>query len=178
MKISDRQITLIDNYILEKIDKKELTNQFGKEYSFKEFDNVLSNSLLKDMGVYTNHIFNKVFWYLPVNVTVTEKDFIFKKYISIKFGHFEHENMLDYFHTNIINPVQNVSILNDLIRNPPEYFKLDDSEPVFLQKCLFIISKQPCSDAKNILKEYSISKKNTVLSLNSKLYLERLKENT
>lgn len=171
--INNQQISFIDSFILKRITKSELIELIGKRYSFEEYDALLSNALIKDKNVFSNQLFNKIFWHLPVSLSRQEKDYIYKKYISTHFGHFEHENMLDYFHNNIIDPNKNVSILDSLVKRTPKYFKLDDSEPIFLQKCLFAISKQPSLNSRLVLEYYTKSKNQTISTV-SKKYLERI----
>jgi len=174
--ITEQDIAIIDKFILKKISKEELEKGIGKRYSYIEFDKLLSRALQENTENHTNQLFRKIFWYLPTNLSKQELDRIYTKYISIRIGHFEHEDMLSHFHLDIIDPEQNVRILENLVTTPPSYFKLDDSEPIFLEKCLFTISKQPTKEAKEALLKFTLSQNETIARA-SKLYLENIPKN-
>lgn len=106
-------------------------------------------------------------------MTEKQKDRIYKKYISIREGHQEHEEMLTYFHSNFIEPKTNVCILQLLVINAPSYFRKVGREKVFIEKCVFTIAKQPTPQAKEALLNFAFSTNETIKRA-AQLYLTKI----
>ena len=149
------------------ISKEDFLKIFKSEIDFNSFDMLLEKSL-NDFSE-----FNMLLWYLPTTLNDIQKDKIFKKYLSLKEGHQEHEELLNYFHKNFINADQNVIILQSLVENPPRYFQEADRENVFKEKCIFTIAKQPTMKAKEALIKYIKSTDETIARA-SELYLQKI----
>lgn len=167
--LSEEQVSFLDEFMLGKINKSQLIHFLGKEYKDYEFEKLLDEAIQKK----NNQLFYRLFWYLPVILSDIERDKIYKKYITIKDGHFEHEEMLNYFHKKFDFTKETVIILKDLIVNPPKYFINDDSINVFINKCLFTIAKQPFNLSAETLKEL-VASKNQFISIRANSYLQKL----
>lgn len=163
---------LINQYSDGNINFDELKINIDKYLNIKTSADLLEFSLnkLTKNGV---NLFNAVWQISILKLDQESIDCLVKKYLSIIEGHYEHEDMIEYFHRTFIEPNINVHILTSLIKNPPAYFRDADRENVFLEKCLFTISKQPTSKSKNALKEFSQSENETVAAA-SKVYLEKI----
>jgi len=135
--ISDKNKKLLRKLAAGLISQKAFDKSFKKKFNLNEIDLLLNESLGN------NSLFHMYFWYCPKNLNYTEKDILFKKYISINEGHHEHEEMLSYFHRNFINPIGNIDILTKLIEQPPHYFFAEGRQMVFIDKCIFTIAQQP-----------------------------------
>jgi hypothetical protein len=164
--ISNEKILLLEDFMINKIDKSQLLIFLNKEYNFLEFTALLDEALETKQ----HQLFYTLFYFLPTRLSGIEEDKIYKKYISISEGHFEHEEMLSYFHKNFIAPEESIKILNDLILNPPKYFIADDRIDVFINKCLFTLEKQPVELGKNTLEDLTHSE-NLFIAKRAETYL-------
>src|SRR5574343_38544 len=167
---------IINDYLFNKISLQEFEEKIGKKYQFQEFNQLLNESIQSNTELKRNRLFHNLFWYLPVQLSEIEKDLIYKTYLDLHVGHYEHEDMLDHFHNNFIEPEVNIDILVSLVENPPSYFVEDYREKLLQKKCLVTISRQPTVKAKKTLETFSLSIDDTI-SRASKLYLEKLTKN-
>jgi len=163
---------ILNLYLDGKIKTKEFNDRLLKHININNCDKLLELSLNKLTSVGID-LFSSVWWIIATNFSYDIVDPLVKKYLAIQVGHFQHEDMIEYFHNNIIDPEVNVNILVSLIENPPKYFLIDDRENVFIEKCLFTIAKQPTFKANEVLLVFS-SSDNETISRASKLYLEKL----
>ena len=156
-------IKKIEDYCLEKISREDLQVYFQDKIDFLLLDNMLELAL----GIHTKSgvfLFDVILHSFYTKINNEDRDKIQKKYVEIRTGHEEHEDLIQVFFKNTTDIEENIRILLSLIEEPPKYFERAGRTEVFIMKCLFQLKSLPSDRALEEFKKFANSENEDIAS--------------
>lgn len=144
------QLKFVMQIILKKQPLEKLSKKGINTLSYYETMRLLDHYLSKN----DFYAFKVVFGYIPKNITFDEQEELLRKYL-LRSNHYEHENMIAPFYSTYRENLKNIDVLVELINSPPVYFKEEDRDVIFINKCLEALGRQKYPESYNAIKQIS-----------------------
>lgn len=158
IKFTQEQLDVMELVSMGELPLNSLKKNNIPTLNFLELKGIL-DCLLENNDFYA---FRVVFDYAPKNISFEEEEQLFREYL-LRYNHYEHENMIASFYTTYRKNIKNIDVLVDLINNPPNYFKEEDRDIIFIDKCLDALGRQKFPESYNAIKKIFETTQNEML---------------